>query len=168
MLYPCPSCGKLALPNRACPHCGYQTVDQGQQIVDWIASLPEEQREATVRAEPEGNWPPTLVRTYPGSTQADAAARFNWEAWMLGLAGYRPVSQTWGSGGANIGDFAVYGAFAALKSNLGFLTVTYSRTAMPAAVVPAATKRCPDCAEEVLADARICRFCRHEFSDLTA
>ena len=25
------------------------------------------------------------------------------------------------------------------------------------------TKRCPDCAETVLADARICRFCRHEF-----
>ena len=24
-------------------------------------------------------------------------------------------------------------------------------------------KKCPDCAELVLADARICRFCRHEF-----
>ena len=27
----------------------------------------------------------------------------------------------------------------------------------------AATKKCPDCAELVLAEARICRFCRHEF-----
>ena len=26
-----------------------------------------------------------------------------------------------------------------------------------------AVKKCPDCAETVQADARICRFCRHEF-----
>lgn len=38
-----------------------------------------------------------------------------------------------------------------------------------AAEVPANTfgrileKQCPDCAEMVKADARICRFCRHEF-----
>lgn len=30
----------------------------------------------------------------------------------------------------------------------------------------APNKKCPDCAEQVLADARICRFCRHEFADL--
>jgi hypothetical protein len=28
----------------------------------------------------------------------------------------------------------------------------------------AASKKCPDCAEVVQADARICRFCRHEFA----
>lgn len=35
-----------------------------------------------------------------------------------------------------------------------------------AAVRPAQppTKRCPDCAEAVLAEARICRFCRHDFT----
>ncbi|WP_352827898.1 zinc ribbon domain-containing protein [Mesorhizobium sp. M0830] len=32
---------------------------------------------------------------------------------------------------------------------------------------PTSTRRiksCPQCAEEVLADAKICRFCRHEFA----
>lgn len=29
---------------------------------------------------------------------------------------------------------------------------------------PILSKKCPDCAEMVKADARICRFCRHEFS----
>ncbi|TIQ85259.1 MAG: zinc ribbon domain-containing protein [Mesorhizobium sp.] len=28
---------------------------------------------------------------------------------------------------------------------------------------PILEKKCPDCAEMVKADARICRFCRHEF-----
>lgn len=28
------------------------------------------------------------------------------------------------------------------------------------------TKFCPDCAEEVLAEARICKHCRHQFSDI--
>jgi hypothetical protein len=31
-----------------------------------------------------------------------------------------------------------------------------------------AMKLCPDCAEEVKADARVCRFCRHEFEPITA
>lgn len=27
-----------------------------------------------------------------------------------------------------------------------------------------ATKKCPDCAEDVKVDAKICRYCRHEFA----
>jgi hypothetical protein len=36
-------------------------------------------------------------------------------------------------------------------------------TAPAALNAPTETKVCPDCAEQVLAAARICRFCRHEF-----
>ncbi len=36
-------------------------------------------------------------------------------------------------------------------------------SAVPATEDASATKVCPDCAEVVLAAARICRFCRHEF-----
>ena len=38
----------------------------------------------------------------------------------------------------------------------------------PAAHQSRATKRCPDCAEDVLVDARICRYCRHEFATLSS
>jgi len=32
-----------------------------------------------------------------------------------------------------------------------------------ARIAPPATRKCPQCAEEVMADARICRFCRYSF-----
>ena len=37
---------------------------------------------------------------------------------------------------------------------------------MPAPTVsPADTKRCPDCAEEILAAARVCKHCRYRFDE---
>ena len=38
-----------------------------------------------------------------------------------------------------------------------------SESRRPAALASEGTKRCPDCAEDVKVEARICRFCRYEF-----
>lgn len=47
----------------------------------------------------------------------------------------------------------------------GHKTVAPAQGALAAApVIAGASKKCPDCAEIVQADARICRFCRHEFA----
>jgi DNA-directed RNA polymerase subunit RPC12/RpoP len=153
MLYPCQQCGGLALPNAACPHCGYRAIDHGQAIIAWLSAMTPEQRGGAIAAEPAANWPATLVRAYPGANLQDASARFSWEAGLFAEAGYQPVGQSWSSGGASIGDFAAFGALAAMKSGLGYLTVTYAR-GVPAPAAPPATKRCPDCAEEVLAGLR--------------
>jgi hypothetical protein len=93
-------------------------------------------------------------------------------------------------GGTGLGLAVIVGALAMKRP--GSLTVTYRLAGVPApaqaaatqrpavevepvirvgpagaVVVAPATKRCPDCAEEVRAEARICRFCRYEFSAAT-
>jgi hypothetical protein len=56
------------------------------------------------------------------------------------------------------------GVFAGIARPNGVLTVTYRRQATVAEA--SETKVCPDCAEEVKAAARICRFCRHKFEQV--
>lgn len=110
-------------------------------------------------------WSSILVRSYPGRTQADAAAVYAEEAALLAQAGYQPVTQSWGEGRAGVARTAAIELYANVLRPRGFLTVAYARSGVsrpPSA--SRATKRCPDCAEEVLAGAKICRFCRHEFS----
>jgi hypothetical protein len=54
-----------------------------------------------------------------------------------------------------LGVFGLVGGFL-----LWLLGVVFGGTA----VSSSRTKKCPQCAEDVKADARICRFCRHEFA----
>jgi hypothetical protein len=163
-----------------CPHCGMATqaaptlprADVGDAIVTWLSRMPPPHRSNAIAAEPASNWPPSLIRSYPGRTQADAAQLFTAEATLLAEAGYQPVSQSWAEGRAGLGRTLAFGLYANVIRPNGFLTVTFNRAPqIPLAPPPGSqaalqgrpTKRCPDCAEEVLADARICRFCRHEF-----
>ncbi|MFD1985894.1 zinc ribbon domain-containing protein [Mesorhizobium newzealandense] len=40
----------------------------------------------------------------------------------------------------------------------------YDHAAGVRTLPPSPAKKCPDCAEDVKVDARICRFCRHDFT----
>ena len=45
------------------------------------------------------------------------------------------------------------------------LAMAMGGSARPATPPLALTKVCPDCAETVLADAKVCRYCRHQFAE---
>jgi hypothetical protein len=184
---PCPHCGKDIAPDRSytCDHCGGQfrtpeeaaaarragetlapigytatastsaLVEPSAHSVDtWLANAKDE------------DLPGTLIRTYPGRTQHDATELFAYEARLLALRGYQPTAQSWADGRPGIRRVVTVGMLASSLRPDGSLTVTYVRNppaSPPAASLERDTKRCPDCAEDVLADARLCRFCRHEF-----
>ena len=144
--YVCPLCGRIYFSAKQsdCPACGEPVPDYDQMA-----------RSASA----------TIVRSYAGRTQADAADLFAREAPRLAQVGYAPISQSWGDGRAGIARVLTLGLLANALRPDGFLTVTFARSQGQSMPSPKrATKMCPDCAEEVLVDARLCRFCRHEFA----
>ena len=137
----------------------HATLSSGVSIADEARSLFGAGREIVVRA-------------YPGRTQADAGALFQLDATEAAKYGYTPTSQSWGEGRPGIARVLTLGLASMAIRPKGFLTVTdVKAAASPGAVVPAVPetaaemKTCPMCAEEVRAAAKICRFCRYEFTE---
>jgi Uncharacterised protein family UPF0547 len=98
---------------------------------------------------------PVIVRSYetgPHNAGRRGREQYEHEAAALAAKGYEVVST------------AAADKVSALGLTIGTLTVTYRlKPSTEAADGSRATKVCPDCAETVLAAARICRFCRHAF-----
>lgn len=106
------------------------------------------------------------VLSYPGRTQADAAAIFQEDAQRMASYGYTPVSQSWADGRPGRARVIAIGIFATAIRPAGFLTVTYQRTQPQQDDGPG--KVCPRCAETVKSAALVCRFCGHEFDTASA
>jgi hypothetical protein len=143
-----------------CNHCGGKFVIQEPEA----PSALKEWLDATV----DDDLPATVVRSYAGRSQGDATSLFAREAELLAQRGYHPTAQSWADGRPGVARVLTVGLFASSLRPDGSLTVTFVRSAKP--VEPLAqpdrrTKRCPDCAEDVMAEARICRYCRHEFAE---
>jgi predicted Fe-S protein YdhL (DUF1289 family) len=94
IVFPCDRCGKLAPQSGVCPGCGHTRVDEGDEIVQWLAAIPPEQRRDAVRARIKP-WPHIVMRIYPAWDRLAAHSQFEPEAALLAEAGYEPVAETW-------------------------------------------------------------------------
>ena len=131
----CIHCGGVVRPDRErlCNNCG-------QPFLPAVDPYP-----AIVAGEP-----PTLVRTYRGSQQANTEAAFRSDAAELAKYGYAPTTQSWAQGQWGAGAFlvalllcVVLIGFVAFIYMLivkpdGTLTVTYAKAASPANETPPA------------------------------
>jgi hypothetical protein len=102
-------------------------------VSSWTAERPRPPAKRTVD---DRFYDPIVVISYPGRTQADAAALFAKHANKLVGWGYRPISQSWGEGRPGVGRVVTLGLFASSIRPNGFLTVTYERVATQPAPMP--------------------------------
>jgi Uncharacterised protein family UPF0547 len=118
-----------------------------------------------------------VVRTYVG-TQSTATAIFRRDAENMANQGYSPTSQNWAQGSYSSGAFIgalllciiligiVVFIYMLIVKPDGSLSVTYelkNKEVQKEYENILTDKKCPMCAEIIKLDAKICRFCRHNF-----
>lgn len=118
-----------------------------------------------------------VVKTYKGS-QSAATSEFQRDADRMAKLGYFPTSQNYAQGaygcwaflGALILCFIIIGVVVFIYMLIvkpdGTLSVTYELrkpTIDQNANLKLAEKQCPRCAETVKDEAKVCRFCGHNF-----
>jgi Short C-terminal domain len=129
-----------------CVHCG-EAVDPGREWLCNNCGQPFALTKDRYAGLVEGN-PPTIVRTYRGSQQADTAAPFRSDAAELAKYGYAPTTQSWAQGQWGGGAFLVALLLCIVLIGIlvfiymlivkpeGTLTVTYAKAGSPATETP--------------------------------
>ncbi|MDY0271782.1 MAG: zinc ribbon domain-containing protein [Advenella sp.] len=121
----------------------------------------------------------TIIKTYQGD-QKSAIAKFRSDAIEMAKKGYHPSSQVWAPGSYGCGAFIIalllcfiligilIFIYMLIVKPAGTLTVTYQyqpqsieKSSLDSTIVD--EKTCPQCAEKVKAQAKICRFCHYSF-----
>lgn len=116
-----------------------------------------------------------IVKTYKGSQQK-ATQLFQEDALEMAEKGYFPTSQSYTPGSYGCGAFLlalllcvlIIGIIAFIYMLIvkpdGVLSVTYEyRIPTAQKIFSNEEKTCPQCAEQVKAAAKLCRFCGYEF-----
>lgn len=117
-----------------------------------------------------------IVKTYSGKEDT-AMAAFRADAPNMAKTGYYPTSQSYAQGSYGCGQFILAALLCFIL--IGFIVFIYMMIVKPAGTLsvtyeyredtmtvrqPAPLEKvCPQCAEKVKAEAKICRFCGHKF-----
>lgn len=120
----------------------------------------------------------TVVKTYRGKHE-NALQSFKRDAEKMAADGYHPTSQNWAPGSYGCGAFLIalllclilvgilVFIYMVLVKPDGTLTVTYElkESITEQSDDSLGRKACPRCAELIMLDAVVCRFCSHEFKE---